>query len=226
MFVARILYETSVERLEDRRLLAVAPELAADINPSPPLWVILHNFRVGDEYPRVAVGDTLFFSNIDEAGAELWVSDGTGDGTRRVSDIRPGVMDSAGGELTLMEGLVYFSAKDAVAGEELWRSDGTPEGTRRVADILPGRASSEPSDLIAAGGLLYFTANDGASGRELWVSDAQRTARFELQISARGRADPIPINLLRSAINCSFVLTMDRTAPSCGRRAARRRVRS
>lgn len=89
---------------------------------------------------------TLFFSAwVSELGTELWKSDGTELGTVLVKDIKQVEVcpydcgdSSEPGDLTNVNGTVFFSATDGVVGRELWRSDGTELGTRLVADIFPG----------------------------------------------------------------------------------------
>ena len=150
-------------------------------------------------------GDQLFFSaDNGENGRELWVSDGTTEGTKLVKDINPGITDSyfppfeprvdssIPQELTAVGDLIYFTADDGENGRELWVSDGTTEGTKLVKDINPGFDDSEyiyakigksrrlenPRplssylyDLTEFNGKLYFSAEDSINGRELWVSD-------------------------------------------------------
>ncbi|RPH80268.1 MAG: hypothetical protein EHM77_05145, partial [Planctomycetaceae bacterium] len=66
----------TIERLEDRRLLAADFELLKDINVGS-----------GDSGPisLTNVNGTLYFRAVDGvAGSELWKSDGTAEGTVRV----------------------------------------------------------------------------------------------------------------------------------------------
>ncbi len=114
-----------------------------------------------------AIGNRLYLAVVDGSGAELWTSDLTAAGTRRVADLWPGPKGSAPEELLPVGGRLYFTADDGLHGRELWRlARGVPQ---RVADLAPGAAPSSPNDLTAAGGLLFFGADDGDSGREPWV---------------------------------------------------------
>lgn len=74
-------------------------------------------------------------------GRELWRSDGTADGTRRVKDIRPGSAGSNPYALTAVGGRLYFGANDGVAGVELWTSRRHRPGVGRVA--VPIRAAPD-----------------------------------------------------------------------------------
>lgn len=72
------------------------------------------------------VGSQVFFSATDiVTSTELWITDGTDAGTRRVKDIRVGSSGSRPEELTASGGLVFFRARDHSDQETLWRSDGT-----------------------------------------------------------------------------------------------------
>ncbi len=100
-----------------------------------------------DSYPRdlTKFNDQLYFTADDgENGGELWVSDGTTEGTQLVKDILPGSGNSYGGSspgyygapspryLTEFNNKLYFEARDGENGGELWVSDGTTDGTQLV----------------------------------------------------------------------------------------------
>ncbi|NJL27011.1 MAG: hypothetical protein HC897_03570 [Thermoanaerobaculia bacterium] len=56
-----------------------------------------------------AMGELAFFTASDgHHGEELWVSDGTPAGTRRITDICPGACDAAPGPLVAGDGRVFF----------------------------------------------------------------------------------------------------------------------
>lgn len=64
----------------------------------------------------------LFFSADDGSnGRELWVSDGSEQGTEMVSDIRVGSGDSSPSNLTTMSTTLFFVADDGTNGNELWK---------------------------------------------------------------------------------------------------------
>jgi ELWxxDGT repeat protein len=118
----------------------------------------------------------LFLADDGEHGIELWRTDGTADGTRRVTDIDPRVPDvfSHHANLASVRGRLVFYGFDAAGGFEPWTSDGTPGGTHRLADVAPGPASSRGLfvdsswPFATAGGRLFFVADDGTTGAELW----------------------------------------------------------
>ena len=138
------------------------PYLVEDINTS------------GDSSPSclTEMGGILYFGAKSVGrGTELWRSDGTALGTRRVKDINPGSGSSSPCDMKVVGGLLYFDARDGVHGHELWVSDGTNAGTRMIRDINPGSASSTPFFFTGANGLVYFSAEDAVAGRELWRTD-------------------------------------------------------
>jgi ELWxxDGT repeat protein len=69
----------------------------------------------------------------------------------------------------VLDGKVFFPARDGGNGREPWESDGTQDGTAIVRDVNPG-GSSSPSGLIALGGTVFFAADDGEHGVELWAT--------------------------------------------------------
>jgi len=142
----------------------------------------------------VILGERIFFVATDGSDdRELWISDGTREGTRQVKNINPKESSISKskvfGKLTPchQKKVIYFNADDGVHGHELWRSDGTEKGTFMVKDIRPGKPSGLKADssdyskivsriesmnfTIAPDGLLYFKADDGVHGTELWKTD-------------------------------------------------------
>ncbi len=137
------------------------------------------------------LGGKLLFTLRSSPG--LWVSDGTGAGTSRLTP--EGVAVS--GELQELGNRLFFSARDESTGTELWVSDGTPAGTRLVADLAPGDADSGPAVFTVFQGRLYFhTRGDIVSG--LWVSDG--TAAGTRLIAAISRSFPPAMLVFRNRL--------------------------
>jgi ELWxxDGT repeat protein len=114
----------------------------------------------------------LYFVAEDvAAGAELWRTDGTVAGTRRVVDLLPGPEGSQPRILTPFADRLAFTANDGRTGTELWTTDGTAAGTALVVDLAPGLQSSDPEGLLPWGSSLLLGANDGLVGREPWRID-------------------------------------------------------
>jgi large repetitive protein len=145
-----------------------------------------------DDFVRLSNGTAALFAADDgTSGRELWRSDGTARGTRRVADLLPGPAGSAPHDLTRLGNLVYFFASPTGTGEALWRTDGTAKGTVLVADLsLNGRPTWARS-LTVSGGKLFFVAENALIGAELWTSqgDAASTRIVaDLQYAAASSA--------------------------------------
>lgn len=125
-------------------------------------------------HEMVVSDDLLFLAATADAGRELWVSDGSTEGTRMI-DIFPGKNGSHVTGLTPIPGGVFFSANDGTGvGHEPWVSAGTAQTTGRVADLLPGHESSFPGPAVRMGNTLYFSARGADIGRELFALDLDR----------------------------------------------------
>jgi ELWxxDGT repeat protein len=113
-----------------------------------------------------ALNDKMLFSAYEpEHGNELWISDGTSDGTALVADIIPGVNTDPPTSLGVYLGKLFLSVPAANGTSSFWVSDGTGPGTQQLATI-------EPGSLTEFNGKLYFRAfNRAHSQYEIWVSD-------------------------------------------------------
>jgi ELWxxDGT repeat protein len=161
MVAASVVFAMAVPTTQAAAVEPSAPYLVKDINPS------------GDSDPRFLtnVAGLLYFTADDGShGRELWKSDGTQGGTRRVRDIRPGAAGSKPANLTNVHGTLFFSASDGIHGRELWKSDGTSGGTQMVKDI-DSSGGSHPQALTVLGPTLYFSADHGGKGRGLWKTN-------------------------------------------------------
>lgn len=118
----------------------------------------------------VRVGERLVFAGSDSAnGIELWITDGTPEGTRLLRDVYPGPASSDPRLApTATGGVLLFAADDGIHGRELWRTDGTSQGTVLLRDINPGAEASNPNGFEGSGDSLYFAATTFATGREVW----------------------------------------------------------
>lgn len=149
---------------------AAGTAMVADINPGNVGSV--HFWPYGQQ--PVIQGSIYFAATDGESGYELWKSDGTSAGTKRVADINPGSNGSSPRELTVVGETLYFTAFSQ-GGYGLWKSDGTEEGTQLVSGIDKPQFNiyrSEPRYLTAVGDSVFFTAIGNLNtGRELWKSD-------------------------------------------------------
>ncbi len=94
---------------------------------------------------------------------ELWLTDGTPEGTRRLG----GYFSAIG----FLGGIAYFGGVSPQrAALELWRTDGTAAGTRRVDVLRRYSAGSSPLFLPFHGGGRFLAAGGDGVFR-LWASD-------------------------------------------------------
>jgi ELWxxDGT repeat protein len=131
-------------------------------------------FEPGSSEPGSLVrrgGAVLFAADDGLSGRELWMSDGTEAGTRRLRDLRPGSDSSSPHDLVELGGVMYFFASAGGSGEALWRTDGTEAGTVQVKSLARQGLPSWGRDLTPAGSRLFFVADNEAIGPELHVTD-------------------------------------------------------
>lgn len=102
----------------------------------------------------------VLFSADRLPGRELWITDTTRPGTRRLhpEPLNPRHFAPLG------DGRVVFQGTGAGAGAELWVTDGTRAGTGLVADLRPGPADGAPQMLVSLGdGKVLFAASPAGS---------------------------------------------------------------
>lgn len=123
-----------------------------------------------DEDHTAVVGNKYFFYGTSTAlGREIWVTDGTGAGTKMVKDIYTGSPSSCEYyPLVVFKGKVWFGATTGNFEYELWSSDGTEVGTTR---FMPGALSTRPDLLVAGANYMYFVANNSSGTKALWQTD-------------------------------------------------------
>ncbi len=123
----------SAQRVEDTgRVIDLLPE---------GVTVNVGSDRKGDKMKNIVVagspekGYKAFFAATDAThGEELWVTDGTPEGTHIVKDIVEGAGSGNPCYLGRLNDKVLFSAYTEGEGQEPWVSDGTEEGTMPLAD--------------------------------------------------------------------------------------------
>lgn len=138
---------------------------------------------VGEELRGATVGGTRLWidSQAPDFGSALWRSDGTSEGTGRLTSEEVSVVPNS---LAADAEVAYFTSSrlDSPPGSEvsiplftLWRSDGTVAGTRPVRDLI-GLYPGIPAVVLR--GVLYFQVApiDPETGsplaqRSLWRSD-------------------------------------------------------
>lgn len=120
-------------------------------------------------------------NNVD-IGGELYVSDGTTEGTQLIQDLAENGTGSGAQNFTVLNDKLYFYGSDgndtdtnaAHHSYSLFVTDGTVNDIQLVKDINPTENfSSEAgiSNMQVFNNELFFTARDGVNGTQVWVSD-------------------------------------------------------
>ncbi|NOK63452.1 MAG: hypothetical protein GFH25_541276n9 [Chloroflexi bacterium AL-N10] len=142
------------------------------------------------------VDGTLFFRGYDEVhGHELWISDGTSEGTRMVVDATAGVISNFPKELTVIGDKLFYVGINYATERGIWSSDGTAEGTREIRSFP--RPESPPAALTVVDNMLFFSASDGEEifNRELWKSDGTAAGTVQVKEIVPGSTGSFPFEL-------------------------------
>jgi ELWxxDGT repeat protein len=102
--------------------------------------------------PLAAAGNLLFFNATETTTPSLWRSDGTADGTFKISNF--GNHDP----LVPVGPLVFF--RDQTNSPSLWMSDGTVEGTKPAADFLKRFGQWQFERFLPFGDTVFATIYD------------------------------------------------------------------
>jgi large repetitive protein len=97
----------------------------SDGTPAGTRWLDLELGPVGSAPGLFATGDqrVIFSAEDDETGSELWISDGSPAGTRRLTDIKPGAAGSSPQAFARVGQRLFFTASDGAVGLEPWALD-------------------------------------------------------------------------------------------------------
>ncbi|MDP9955454.1 ELWxxDGT repeat protein [Epilithonimonas hungarica] len=101
----------------------------------------------------------VYFSASDgiTSGSELWVTDGTEQGTKMLKDIAPGTAGSFPEKMVVYKDKLYFFATNASNVKQLWETDGTEDGTKALASV------ASVSSFVTYNDKLYFSGRIGST---------------------------------------------------------------
>lgn len=126
----------------------------------------------GQFHSMTDVGGMLFFVATDaQHGEEIWISDGTTEGTHIFLDLNPGPAPSSPRIAGVVGDRLFFQADDGIHGSELWSTTGTVASTSLLADIRPG-AAGWSSNFLSTGTKLFFDVYTDDFGSEPWSADS------------------------------------------------------
>jgi ELWxxDGT repeat protein len=144
-----------------------------------------------------AGGGAVYFTDGDRVGR----SDGTDAGSRWIADPFYGG-DGLTGELTNVNGTLFFRALEGGYGTELWRADAG--AAAMVTNLAPDAASAAPGWLTPVGASVYFAATNGSTGFELWRSDGTAAGTTLVEDIRPGGASSSPRALARVGTDLFF----------------------
>lgn len=137
---------------------------------------------IGEDVKNIAVlGNKLFFSYANRygsTGTELWVSDGTTEGTHIIEDLNPGsgsgltivTADKSHSSLIAFNGYLYFGGIDGSGPANLYRTDGTD--IELIKETFGnGSYYYAPNHFIIFDNRLFFTANISYNNSYIWSTD-------------------------------------------------------
>ncbi len=163
--------------------------MVKDINPFQQSW------GGAASYPDhlTIFQDKIYFSALDGYHSEeLWISDGTFEGTVLFKEINP--QGSSNPYLfTQFNEKLYFYADDGLHGGELWVTDGTQNNTEMLIE-LNQNTSSFLTALTVNAGKLYFRGFGGQNGESLtrlFVCDGSAEGTYTIQPSNTTNFNPL-----------------------------------
>ncbi|QSQ21545.1 hypothetical protein JY651_41255 [Pyxidicoccus parkwayensis] len=123
-------------------------------------------------YDSVVTGSKLYFTVVvvyaSLRNAQLWVTDGTREGTQLLRDQRMAGFDYYP-SMAVWRKHVLFNALEPDTGLELWGTSGTPRSTRLLHDVNPGADYSYPRELTSLEDrVLFFADNGGITSLWAW----------------------------------------------------------
>lgn len=141
----------------------------------------------------------IIYAADNNFGSQLWVTDGTSNGTQLIKVINP-MGDSNPNGFTALNGKLYFSADDGANGYQLWSTDGTAAGTQLVK-IINTSGNSSCQYFTKLGNKLYFRATDGIHGMQLWSTDGTSVGTHIVKIiNPNGSSEPIGFTKLNGKL--------------------------
>ncbi len=170
----------------------------------------MNNLDINWLYDYIVNGDIAFLViDDDNHGKELWLSDGTENGTNLLKDLNPGTDDGFSDDFSdeivwaIHNDELLFISESAEFGNELWRSDGTEAGTTMIRDIYSGIESSEILSMLSLDSGLFFNAESPEYGTELWKysTDLQDASLvYDINTSTSASSYPLRFGIINNSL--------------------------
>jgi ELWxxDGT repeat protein len=121
----------------------------------------------------------------------VWRTDGTPDGTRRVTNRPCGFLERVGSR-------IFMACSNGIGSSGLWTTDGTTSGTQLAwPAVLPGGLNTSFGELTAVEGTLFFWVSM-PPGERLWKSDGTEAGTVQVQDGTAGPVAEGPTSLVSS----------------------------
>lgn len=148
--------------------------------------------KAGGSYFAGKLGERAVFTtpSLNQAPAEIWITDGTPKGTKRV------MRHAQSQELsnfTAAGDLLYYTLTDLSdpLKSGLWKTDGTKAGTARVVAWDFTTPVPLEGEMVEFNGMLYFLVNQSAGVLALWRSDGTEAGTLRVKQIPQA-APPLP----------------------------------
>ena len=171
--------------------------LLKDLNPGTAAGTL----TLGTLTRGQATSNYLFFSAYDGSASpryQLWRTDGTADGTIKLTSFNLGGVTSFG----VLNDTLYFTAQSP----GLWTSDGTALGTQLISGT-----SAITSIAATMDGVFYCVGKDTTYGSELWRSDGTTGGTYRLTDLNPGAANAFPTGITAVGHSLLFFADSDST---------------
>ena len=126
--------------------------------------------------------DRLYFSGTSaEFGEEMWVTDGTLEGTKLFFDVTEGLNGFRPGNYVVVGDELFFRVRAVEGRDQFWKTDGTAENTIMVVDF------EDISGMISVGNLVVFSGKSDADMNSfIYLSDGTKegTKMIDLDFSS------------------------------------------
>ncbi len=154
-------------------------------------------------------GGSMVFPANDN---ELWISDGSVQGTRRISALPPG----NGNDMKLLgwienDLLIMIPGESADSG--LWTADLANGQVMQVYGASASAGFKPRAEAAGTGNTLFFTAEDDASGAELWASDGTAGGTRLVMDIWPGQSSSNPRTLTATAGRIFFIAESEQRGP-------------
>ncbi len=160
----------------------------------------------------LAGSKVVFMATDDAHGRELWVTDGTRNGTHLLSDLNPGKASSTFSEIHALSGRALFFEHESAS---FYVTDGTVAGTSKLSG---GTSTSRPSQVVPTSGATFILMSSG--GYSLMALDDGSTSLRAVRIGSPSGTSPTALRTPQVLGDSLYVLVSQRPSATSPRRTS------